>query len=132
MKKKHLIIITRGYPYNAEELSFLVQEMDILKNYYNINIIAKYNVEERDPSDCEYPYESCSNKLSIFSKILFLLKTLIDNRIWKEFISLLNKNSFNIQAVRHVVSECFFSKNLELSIKKCLSKIPDSEEIIFY
>lgn len=132
MKKKHLIIITRGYPYNAEELSFLVQEMDILKNYYNIKIIAKYNVEERDPSDCEYPYESCSNKLSIFSKILFLLKTLIDNRIWKEFISLLKKNSFNIRAVRHVVSECFFSKNLELSIKKCLSKIPDGEEIIFY
>ena len=132
MKKKHLIIITRGYPYNAEELSFLVQEMDILKSYYNIKIIAKYNVEERDPSDCEYPYESCINKLSFFSKIFFLLKTLIDSRVWKEIIILLKKKRLNIQAVRHVVSECFFSKNLEITIKKCLNKIPDSEEIIFY
>lgn len=132
MKKKHLFIITRGYPVNAEELSFLVQEMDTLRNYYDIRIIAKYTVEERNPSDCEYPYELCRNQFSIEKKLFFLLKTVLDIRVWKEIIILFKKNSMNFQVVRHIVSECFFSKNLEFLLKKCMREIPENEELIFY
>lgn len=132
MEKKHLVVVTRGYPYNTEELSFLTQELEVLKEYYHILIIAKFTVEERSPEDCEYPYVACVNKFSLPSALFFLARTFLDIRVWKEMWILISKRRFTFGGIRHVVSECFFSKNFEKTLKRCIRDIPKEEEIVFY
>ena len=132
MKKKRLFVITRGYPANAEELSFLVQELEILKKYYNICIIPKYREQERDFSDCEFDIIPCINQFSIISKVRYLIQTLLDGRVWKEFQILSNKRMLSVGAIRHVISECYFSKHVERVLQRCIKGISMDEEVIFY
>lgn len=132
MNKEHLIIITRGYPANAEELSFLVQEMEITKKYYDILIIPKYIIEERDITDCNYPIIPCVNNFNILQKFMYLLLTLFDNRIWKECIIFIRNKRFNFNAFRNIISEGYFSKHLDIILNKALSRIPNNEKVVLY
>lgn len=132
MKEKKLFIITRGYPANAEELSFLVQELEVLRDYYDICLFPKYKVQERDFSNCEFEVIPCINHFCLSEIIVYLIKTVFDKRIWREFQILKSKGKLAIDSIRHVVSECYYSKKVESVLTLKLKQIPKDEGVVFY
>lgn len=116
MKKKKLVLVTHGYPFGESERSFVSSEVDMLKEKYELIVIAicqkgadtalKYHVDGFRALKFQYR-DSYSAK--------YTLKTLTDKVAVKEMSSFFP----NIRRMRHVG---YFVKR-SIALKEVLEKI---------
>ena len=65
MMKKNLILVTRSFPFSIKEASFIIPEMEALKEQYDITVISRNSVDEQivtlDDSIKVYRYDSVAD-----------------------------------------------------------------------
>ncbi len=132
MSKIHLLIITRGFPMNEEELSFLLPELRALDKDFVITLIPKYTTRSNRVLCEDYPYVECDCRLSVCQKIRYGLCALKDKRLYQEWKLLRKEAEFSISTEKQILTDILFSKQLDEILNRVVTNISEEDKIVIY
>lgn len=131
--KRKLILITQDFPYGNAETSFLLPEVKVLKDYFDLHIIAtQLEGVERCNDNMGFDVKEISMRATVFQKLQAALFLMFHAEIWDEMKDILKDRVHIIQRFKRsfmygIYAEIFWSR-----MRKTINMSKDTEGIFYF